>query len=413
MTSAPPGARIHWRDPLCRALIDGALIAVAVAILAFLTNFWRPLVTTIAGYLAVLLRFLVKSWPADGPAMGLRAVVVSFIGAFLIALIVEAALLFRPDGFRNLRLLRPASDGANFMRSFAWSLMVAATITLALEAAIALYLLGQVTQRPAFAPHRIECEFLAAFAVVVAGRVWLRFQPYSAAKARQFFDWRVSSVWAYKQKWVTFAAIGLVITVSAATVFRNSKNEFIQKINNEWINFKFLGITFDAERILTLEALGFILGLLAALLYSVWTPIMFRRDDGNAREAVRRTIRQVGIGADFIKTLTFYIGVLSRKADWNQYDWTPVNERTAAIGTNNPPDWQAREASIAIALLPPDHDMLRDLGERLYLSVRPFRRFVLCAMFLVAEVLTALPVLLRVLLLFFPRLAESPATWSL
>lgn len=70
-----------------------------------------------------------------------------------------------------------------------------------------------------------------------------------------------------------------------------------------------------------------------------------------------------------------------------------------------------REASIAIALFPPDNDLLREFGERCYLFVRSARRVTIGLMLLLAEILTGLPILVRTLLLFFPRLMEDLRTW--
>jgi hypothetical protein len=74
------------------------------------------------------------------------------------------------------------------------------------------------------------------------------------------------------------------------------------------------------------------------------------------------------------------------------------------------PASKVREASIVIELFPPDEDLLRDLGERCFLHVRAAGRITIGLMLQLAEILTALPVLVRTLLLFFPRL-EEPLKW--
>lgn len=387
------GGRLAW---LKRPFIDGALFAAA------------------AGGLSLAVHALRGS----GPTGTWFDVIAAFTAIFSLALLLEILEIFRPGKFQALRHLRPSTQDRPLRTFLLWYTQVislGALTSLAVEIVWNLYLLGQNDRHPTFQPGRIEITFWAGVAGGTGWRVLTLSSPYAAAVFRQASDWRSLSTWVGKQKWVTFAAFGLLVTVYLADFFKESQNQLIQHINNRVIQFTFIGYDFNAVHIFTLECLGFILGMLASLLFNLSAPILFRNEGRlDARDAVRRSIRQCGYdiaGPHFSRTLKFYRDLLSQKVEWLNYNWAAVDMRIAASESETLPPSRIREGSLTVALFPPDEELLRDLGETFFVAVRPIRRFLICAMLVAAEILTALPVLVKTLLLFFPKLAKDPSSW--
>ncbi|MHC2585444.1 hypothetical protein [Bradyrhizobium diazoefficiens] len=197
-------------------------------------------------------------------------------------------------------------------------MLLAVLAPLIVELVLNIYLLGQKGGQPSFSPRRIEWEFWLALLLVLGWTVWSRLHPHTATAARQIFSWKSLAGWTGKQKWVTFAAFAIVLTVYAADFFKDSTNQFVRHINDHIIHFEFLGFSLGATQILTLESLGFIIGILAVFLHSLWVPIIFRGDNSNIQDAVSRTVRQCGldmVGPYLVGTLEFYRDVLKKSTN--------------------------------------------------------------------------------------------------
>jgi hypothetical protein len=322
------GPRSWGRGPawLRRSLTDGALIALSVGAISILLSVW----ITIASAFTRELVSLLGLWHGNRLEIGWRAILWTFFSCFAISLIIEIIGANYPRRVRTAGRLRPSRNIRAYFLGLLQSLMVASVLPLIFELGLNLYLLGQKDGMPTFSPARIEWEFWLVLSLILGWTVWSRVHPRSATAARQIFSWKSLTSWTGRQKWVTFAAFAIVVTVYAANYLRNSDSQFVKHINDEIIHFKFLGFSMGAVQILTLESLGFIIGVLAVFFHGLWVPIVFRSGSSNVRDAVRRTIRQCGldmIGSNLAGTLEFYRDILRKKQEWRSHDWTIVDEQ--------------------------------------------------------------------------------------
>ncbi len=401
-----PRRDLRW---LGRALSDGVLVAAAVFALWELKDTWVPLLYWTRDQTAAA----VASDRWSKLALGWHTVAASFAVTFLAASILELANAFLPDRFSLLRGARPSSHLGRFVLGFLSLAAWAALACIAIELVIAIYRVGRLGVPVALAPNRIEAGFFTLFGLLLVGKVWLSIHPAAVVTLRQMLNWSSLSSWATKQKWLNYAFLGLIVMVYAAWYLQSSDSKFIRDLNDA-LTFKFAGFEIKASQILTLEALGFLIGILATALYALSVPIMFGSRTLNTREALRRTVRQCGkdlLGSHLTGTLEFYRDVLKNKLEWRTHNWDEVSTQLEKIKADQLPDERLREASLAVALFPADDDLLRDLGERLFSFVRPWRRYLISTLLLTAEILTALPVLIRLSVLFLPKLAEDPHSW--
>ena len=211
--------------------------------------------------------------------------------------------------------------------------------------------------------------------------------------------------------------MGIAITVYAAKFLaeNETKYEWVRTLNEKGFSFTLLGTHLKAIDIFTLECLGFIIGLASWFLYRAYVPAVIDPGKLSARDSLARSMRRSSAeipGTHLLFTLRAMRETASQKAEWKNFDWEHVDGNIdmldrqlmdrEALGDN---------AAKVIEVFPPDDSLLLSFGEDLFNITRPILRVLLLATLSVAFVLTSLPVLVRVMLLFFPILEKEPSRW--
>ena len=339
--------------------------------------------------------------------------------ALVLSILDEIAKSRIPEFRPTVARLRPTGtekgDVLLFVVGFVRILILAGLVGGVLEGAWTIWQLGQPNGEPVWRPVWFGWESTTAALMLLIDSFWMRAHPRTLVWAHQLVDWNGLSDWTGRQKWVTTAALSFVVLLYGAIYLPELPFDKIKKIN-ESFHIQFLGITYHLPDILSIEATGFLVGLLATSVFSMVSPFAFRRTEAPIQDALQRTMRQCGaevLGPHFHGTFELFRTVLAEKPELSEFTWTKVKERIEVLGKPGPPARLSREASFVVIGLPYDEIVLNGLLEAFFLHVRPTWRLIIFLLLLTAEVMTLFPIIVRVLVFYFPRLEEAPSTWQI
>lgn len=268
----------------------------------------------------------------------------------------------------------------------------------------------------------IGCEFLITLLVIIGLRVWAAVWLASFIHAANAIRWSDLGSWVAKQKVVSWGS-GIILVPLYIVHFLKKAVSHCDASNINWAShiacqfdrdvmaFDFLGHHYEATDILTIELLGLLIGFVALYLYRAWAPPPLKQPPKlGLADALREWPHGIK-GYQLANTLSQQVDEQAAKPEWSNHDWSSAREAVSQLDEvsmlDNDPG-AALQAGRVIELFPKIPGFQERMTRLFFDALHPARRWVLAGMLAVSEVLTAFPILIRIITTFFERLGGTP-----